>query len=82
MRGWDRKPVAVIRKRVAKVSPPASATRHISASSSHWAPSTVVLNRMWRRTSYLSATSAAYCLTSPPGANSRDHVGFGSNQYE
>ena len=62
VRGWDRKPVAVIRKRVVKVSPPASATRHTSASSSHRAPSTVVLNRMWRRTSYLSATSIGVLL--------------------
>ena len=80
--GWDRKPVAVIRYRAVSVSPPASATRHTLASSSHRAPSTVVLNRMWRRTSYLSATSSAYCLISVPVENRRDQLGLGSKKYE
>jgi len=46
------------------------------------APSTTVLNRMCPRTSYLSATSSAYCLISGPGVNSRDQFGFGSKKYE
>ena len=60
--GWDRKPVAVIRNRAVSVSPSASATRQTLASSSQRAPSTVVLNRMCRRTSYLSATSVGVLL--------------------
>ena len=80
--GWERKPVAVIRNRVVSVSPSATATCHVSVSSSQRAPETLVPNRMWRRTSYLSATSSAYLLSSLPGANSRDQFGFGSNQYE
>ena len=57
--GWHRKPVAAIRYCVLSVSPPASARRHSWASSSHRAPSTMVLNRMNRRTSYFSATFTA-----------------------
>ena len=65
-----------------RVSPPASPTRQQRASSSQRAPSTVVLKRMCLRTSYLSATSSAYCLSSGPGVNSRDQFGFGSKKYE
>ena len=74
--------MAVIRYRAVSVSPSASATCQTLASSSQRAPSTVVLNRMWRRTSYLSATSSAYCLISAPVENSRDQFGFGSKKYE
>src|SRR6478735_5092673 len=88
--GWDRKPVAVIRYRAVSdersreepsdFSPAARATRQVLASSSQRAPSTVVLKRMWVRTSYLSATSSAYCLISEPVENSRDQLGFGSKK--
>jgi hypothetical protein len=44
--GWDRKPVAVIRKRLVSVSPSAKATFQTCASSSQRAPSTAALNRM------------------------------------
>ena len=44
--GWHRKPVAATRNWALNVSAPASATRQSWASSSHRAPSTVVLNRM------------------------------------
>ena len=78
--GWDRNPVAVIRYRALSVPPSPRATRHNPASSSQRAPSTVVWNRMWRRTSYLSATSSAYCLISAPVENSRDQFGLGSKK--
>ena len=78
--GWDRKPVAVIRYCADIVTPLATATRQTPASSSQRAPSTTVLKRIWRRTSYLSATSSAYCLISGPGVNRRDQFGFGSKK--
>ena len=79
--GWDRKPVAVIRYRaVSDVAAGQRCTCQALASSSQRAPSTVVLKRMWLRTSYLSATSSAYCLISQPVENSRDQLGFGSKK--
>jgi hypothetical protein len=65
---------------VVSVSPPASATSQCFASSSQRAPSTVVLNRMCVRMSYLSATCSAYCLISEPVENNRDQLGFGSKK--
>ncbi len=82
VRGWDRNPVAVIRWRAVSGSPPAGVTRQTAASESQRALWTLVLYRMWRRTSYLSATSSAYCLISGPVQNSRDQFGFGSKKYE
>lgn len=82
MCGWDRNPVAVIRYRASSVAPSARFTRHTVASSSQRAPSTTTPKRIWRRTSYLSATSSAYCLISAPVENSRDQFGLGSKKYE
>ena len=78
--GWDRNPVAVIRNCVSSVWPSDSVTRQSLASSSQRAPSTTELNRMWRRTSYLSATWSAYFLISGPVENSRVQFGFGSKK--
>src|SRR6478735_6578245 len=90
--GWERKPVAVIRYRADSdersreepmdVSASATVTRQTFASSSHLAPSTMVLNRMCLRTSNLSATSSAYCFISAPVEKRRDQFGFGSKKYE
>src|SRR6476661_7030696 len=64
------------------VSASATVTRQTFASSSHLAPSTMVLNRMCLRTSNLSATSSAYCFISAPVEKRRDQFGFGSKKYE
>ena len=80
--GWDRNPVAVIRYWALRVLPSARLTCQRLVSSSHRALSTETLKRMWRRTSYLLATSTAYFLISGPGVNIRDQSGFGSKKYE
>ena len=80
MCGCERNPVAVIKNRVVKVSPPASATCHTWASLSQRGALNRGVEAHKPAHVILVGHVIGVALGSSPGANSRDQYGFGSNQ--